>query len=288
MENTKREVNLSDDLNEDDIEALENTEFDETGKPIEAPAKEAEETIEETDEKTDEVEEEPEVVEEEVKDEEPDTSTGIKDVVGETPREKALRFEVTRIKREKRELMQQNVLLSQPKKANESWKDNLRNRGYTDEQIEEQEKLQDDMALAKGYVSKADLEKDNLNNVFEDFLEEHKEYSPEYDKEDIRYNRFCQILKSDYNFEGASKTRIKSIFNKVHRDINEELGEVKDTIKSDKNKINAQKAKIESVSVSTSGGKGVSKTESKEAPKKIGNTHIVGGLKFQGFDEDDF
>ena len=290
----KNEREVTSDITEDDINAFTETEFDETGAPIEKtpeeePEKETpEEDIKEEPEKIKEVEEKPDEVE--VKPEESVSSTEIKDVEGETPKERALRLEVTRIKREKREVMQQNILLSQEKVVKDDWKKNLRDRGYTEEQIEEQEKLQDDMALAKGFVSKKDLDNEKINNLFSGFLEEHKEYLPENDNDDIRYTRFYQILKSDYdykNLSGKSPIQIKSIFNKVNRDVVEELGEVKDS----KKKIEAQKQKIGAVSVSASGSKSSEpKSEPKnEIPKKVGEkSYIIGGMKFEGFDDEDF
>lgn len=275
MENIKREV--SSDLTNDDIEALKNTEFDENGKAIESNDEKQDEELEKPEEPVSSPEKEVEEVEEK-KDE-------IKYVEGESAKERALRLEVTRVKREKRELMQQNILLSQQKPATNDWKKNLRDRGYTEEQIEEQEKLQNDMALAKGFISRDDLEKEKLNNTFEDFISNHDEYLPEKDKDDVRYGRFIQILKNDYNLNGKSQGQIKSIFEKVHRDVVEEFGEAK----SDKGKIEAKNEKIKAVSASTASAKNViPKSEKIEVKKVSDKNFIVGGLNFKGFDEDDF
>ena len=278
METNTKEV--ADDLTEDEkaVEAFANTEFDAEGKAIETKgAEEAPEVEEAEPEESEEVEE--------VKPEAPVSSPEIKVVEGETPRERALRAEVTRVKREKRELMQENILLSKGKTETVDWKKNVRERGYSDDQIEEQEKLQDDMALAKGFVSRADLEKKELNSTFENFLDIHPDYKPENDKDDARYSRFIQILKSDYNLTGKTQAQIKSVFDKVHRDIVEEFGEVESPSK----KINAQKEKINAVSIATSNSKSVSTKSDNEAPKKLGEkAYMIGGLKFEGFDEEDF
>jgi hypothetical protein len=290
MENTNEEE-VKPGITDDDVEAFANTEFDENGAPITEERKlsdDVEDTEEEKPEVKEEVEEEAETEEEEeVKPEKPETSDGLKNVAGESPVERARRAEISRLKAEKRELIRQNLLLSQEKTVKNDWKQNLRDRGYTDEQIDEQEKLSDDMALAKGFVSKKDLDNDKINNLFSGFLEEHNEFLPENDKGDVRYTRFYEILKSDYDYKNLankSPIQIKSIFAKVNRDVIAELGEVENKTK----KINAQREKVNAVSASTS-GRSVSKPESRtESPKKIGSSHIVGGMKFEGFDDEDF
>lgn len=276
MENAKREVNTSD-LTEEDIKALEETEFDETGKPV-AP-KEVEEDIE----KEEDIESE---VEEEVT---PEPSTGkeveIKDVQGETPRERALRYEVTRLKRERREAQTKNLIPKEDEVVDEKSMEELKELGYSEDEVKNLEKVIDTLATKKGYVKKDQTFQSMANDTLETFISEHSEYSPENDKDDLRWNRFLQVLKGDYNLKGKTQSQISSIFNKVHRDIVEEFGEVENK----KNKVTAQKEKINVASVSTP-AKGVSKTEpTGETPKKVGDkNYIVGGLNFKGFDDDDF
>lgn len=279
METNNRVV--ADDLTEEDVEAFANTEFDGEGKPIE-PAKTEEVEAEEAElEVKEEAEEE---IEEEVKPRASVSSPEIKDVEGETPKERALRLTVTRQRQEMRDILEENIRISQNKPQEEDvvWKNELREKGYSEEQIDEQSKMREKIL--------GDVRKEKLNDTFDDFKSAHPEYLVENDKDNVRYSRFLQILKTDYDFKNLinkSKEQLNSLFKRVNRDVEEELGKPVDN----SNKIKAQKEKIAAISASASGGKTVSKSSEKpsgESIKKMGDAHYIGGLKLIGFDDEDF
>lgn len=253
---------VKDDLSEDDIKSFEEEE----------EKKEASEDIEE---------DKPTV---EIPEKEAST-TEIKDVEGETPRERALRLELTRIRRQSREREQKEITKIEQPIEEDNTDEELRNLGYDDDQIVGLKKVVDIIASKQGYVKKSNSYKEMADDTLNSFIEEHPEYAPENDKDDLYWNRFKSILGSDYNINGKNPKQIKSVFERVDRDVKEELG-IKEL---DKNKIEAQKRKVSDVSHSAS-------TSSKETveTKKVasaGNKTFVSsghpGLVFKGFDEDE-
>lgn len=288
MTQTKREV-LNEDITQEDLDAIVD---DPTGGNQEEK-NEADEEKKEDEEKTDEENKDEDEKENEEKtedktDEDPEkktpTSPELKDVEGETPREKGLRMEISRLRIANREEKTKNLVPKEDEKLDEKAIKELKDQGYDDEEINKLEKVVDILAAKKGYVKKSSLTV--ANDALDTFIEDHEEYAPENDKDDIRWDRFVQILKSDYNLKGKSPKQLRVIYGKVHRDINEELGEVK---KDNTKKIEAQKEKIKSVSVSTSTSEKSKTAEEKEEPKKVGDKkHIIGGHNFVGFDDEDF
>ena len=137
----------------------------------------------------------------------------------------------------------------------------------------------------KGYVKKDQSYKEMAQDTLGSFIEEHTEYAPENDTEDIRWSRFNTILKEDYNIQGKTQKQLQSIFNKIDRDVKEELGETVTPNKA--NKTQAQRQKIGSVSAGTS-----SSSKDVVKPVKIqsasGNRKSIGGVDFKDFDDDDF
>lgn len=277
MVNETREVNS--DITLDDLAALE--------EATDALPNENEEV------KDEQITEEPEAVEE-TKTEEPkeevvaepviEPSPITKEVPGETPRERALREEVTRLRIKQRE-KEQAELLKNTKPADNTVIDNneLIEMGYDEDQIKGLEKVIDVLASRKGYVKKGETYQDMANQTLNSFIEEHPEYAPENDKDDINWNRFNSILKSDYKLDGKTNKELLNIFNKVHRDVKSEF----DT-PTNSGKIQAQRQKISSVSAGTSAP---SSNEAKKEVRNIGEKTFVSsghpGLVFKGFEEDD-
>lgn len=238
-------------------------------KPKEEPEENKDEDEEDDDEDDD---------EEKSSDETAEASTAeIKDVEGETPREKALRLEVTRLRKKNREKAQSETFKSNNEENDDSEKE-LKELGYDDDQIKTLDKAFDIIGKRKGFVRKDQSYQEMANDTLSVFIEEHPEYSPENDKEDIYWGRFNSILKSDYKLTGKTQKQLKTIFEKVDRDVKEELGET-----SSKSKIEAQQQKIKSVSTGASTSKG--KTEPKPEKKTVSGSHP--GLKFSGFDDDE-
>ncbi|MBU2118775.1 MAG: hypothetical protein KJ954_14400, partial [Alphaproteobacteria bacterium] len=127
-------------------------------------------------------------------------------------------------------------------------------------------------------VNKTQTYQDTANNVLDNFIDSHTEYKPENDKDDLRWNRFVQIIKNDYNLNNKTSKQLESIYTRVHRDVCTELGEVSDPIK----KRNAQKNKV--LSASTSIG---IQLNQKTAKKTTSKSIEVDGIKFSGFNDND-
>ena len=235
-----------------------------------------------------ETEETPKVIEEESTVEIPEKETSatvIKDVDGETPRERALRLELTRVRRQSREKEQKEISNNIPVEENIDSDEELRSQGYDDDQIAGLKKTFSIMAKSQGYVKKDDSYKGMVDETLNNFVDEHSEYASENDKDDLYWDKFKSILNSDYNLNGKNSKQIKSVFERVDRDVKEELGDKELT----KDKIEAQKRKISDVSHAAS----TSSKETVETKKAVsaGNKTFISsghpGLVFKGFEEDE-
>lgn len=252
------------------------------------------ETTEE--EVSEETTEEEEATEEKVEGSEEDnvTTTGEKPevgrkepapVAGETPREKALRLELQRL----REVVRKNNVKETfatkeelSEEAKSSYND-LKAKGYTDQQIADMEVAIDIIASKKGYVKTDPVQ--SVQVVVDSFVEENPEYKPSNDKNDERWNKFNEILNGGtYNLKGKTADQLKRIFNKVNQDVIEELGPAK--VSSNQNQKSAQ---IHKLQVSSAGAGGNKSTVPKSEKKlKIDYKQPVSGIKLIGFNDDDF
>lgn len=207
-----------------------------------------------------------------------------KPVEGETTREKALRLEIERLKGERRQAAQDRIAGTARPPAQQIVADERMEKlkkVYSEDEIRNMEDAIDVIASSKGYVKQQDNYQASVNNVLESFLESHQEYKPEHDRDDLRWNRFQEILVSDYNLNGKTVKQVNQIFSKVHRDVAAELGEIQ--IPTRENKLNAQRQKIQSVS--HTGGTGNS---SKSGTKKLDGIDPKVRAHFKGFDDEDF
>jgi len=195
-------------------------------------------------------------------------SDEIKRLPNETPREYALRLEVTRLKRGNREKRAKELLgegksekpsgmtQTQYEELSEEEKNLLGQ--YDPNELSTFEKVLGVLAKKFGWVKREEListtKSQISNDILDDFLQIHPEYLPENDKDNVLWNRFkseFQLYKTPENPKD-----LKKIFNKVHGDI---FG-----VKSDVElkKINAQKEKIKVVSHSgSSASRGQSSSE---------------------------
>lgn len=154
----------------------------------------------------------------------------------------------------------------------------LRDMGYTDDQIGQLDTVFDVFAEKKGYVKKATTYQDVLNEELNTFIDANKEYSPKIDKDDVRWNKFQEVLASglfDYKTP-KSREKVQALLKKVHNEVVSELGSPTERNKE----IAAQQQKIRSVS--HSGGTKVSSTD-----KKVTLTPEMQKV-FKGFTDDDF
>lgn len=191
---------------------------------------------------TDETEEPVETVEEIPK-------TEPKPVEGETPREKALRQEASRLKGLLRTQRQED-LLAKPAVAQVQVDEDL--AGYDPEELKRFEMLAKKMGFAKKdeILYQSALEKNN--NEFDIFMEAHPEYAPENDKDGVLWNQFKSEFAL-YNPPQDPKT-LKKVLNKVHSEIYgiQPAANI--------NKINAAREKVKVAShTGASAGRGITK-----------------------------
>lgn len=198
---------------------------------------EAEESEESTEEETEEEESEEEETEPAPKQPKP--------VEGETARERGLRKEVERLKREKRESRTNEMFKKDESAPTTDEYDKLREE-YSDEEILKMEKNFDIIAKKKGLTS----QKTDPQDIFEDFMDDNPEYREGSEEGDNRFNLFEEKLNSGiYNLKGANKRQIKAIFRDIDKKVKDELGETETPrAKLNVKKRNATKQKIKSAS----------------------------------------
>lgn len=170
----------------------------------------------------------------------------IKDVEGETPRERALRLEVTRLKRMQKSKMSEGMFKDSPeieKKDTDPEKKKILDK-YNQDELNNLKEVLNVMADDLGFVKKDEYQKSTYQsqskNILDDFLDSHPEYLPENDKDNILWNRFQEEF-SMYRPPQNPKD-YKRIFDKIHKEIFNVSSE--DSLK----KVNAEKEKIKSVS----------------------------------------
>lgn len=243
-------------MSKNEVKEMEEHKFedvpDEEGdeKVVPAPDSEEAESKESSDEPESSTgeEEEKESESEEAEEEEAPAPSQPKPVEGEIPAVTALRKEVQRLRGQRREAK----LTDQDKPQSNEVEINRQKEleeDYTPEELTKMERAIDVLAKKAGYTKQSEVQQNNANDTLQDFLDSNQEYSPQNDTEDIRWNAFQRILGSDYNIRNKSPRQLKDIFNKVHRDVNDEFGIENDTTpKRNEKKIEAGKQKIQSIS----------------------------------------
>lgn len=165
-----------------------------------------------------------------------------KPVEGETDRERALRLETSRLKRVLRE--------ERTRKAFEGYKPEVKEElseeekeilnQYDEKELGNFEKVLDVVAKKRGWVKKGDFQattyQQQASDILDSWLETHKEYLPENDKENLLWGEFQREFAL---YRKPDNPRdLKRIFDKVHREVFGFSQEGSD------NKISAQKEKI--------------------------------------------
>lgn len=206
-----------------------------------------------------------------------------KPVPGETPKEVALRLELVRLRTKLRgEGVEQIVEQVVIKPTDDDPYKILRDKGYTEEQIKDMEVSVDLIAKNKGYVHSGDSYKQSVQDSIDSFVDDHDEYKPANDTDDLRWTQFQSILQSGiYNLAGKTPRQLKSIFIKVDEDVKKELGEPV-TIKLTSEQLAAQQHKINITN--HSGGTQIPSTPA----ETVDLTKPIGGVQFKGFEADDF
>lgn len=213
-ENDLEEVKLPEDPEEYIIPPQDETETPAPSSEAEKPAEEFIEEVPEGDGQ-----------EETESTEETENSESVPEPVeGESPRERALRLEVERVKRKLRVERGQKLLgdvQPQVTKSELSDEDKKLLEAYNPEEVENLEKVFTVLAKKQGYVKKDEFTKESYakasQDVFDNFMESHPEYSEENDPDGILWNRF----KDEFNLyqKPANPKDFTRIFNKVHNEI---------------------------------------------------------------------
>lgn len=189
---------------------------------------------------------------EEGEEEEPEVPPEIKDVEGETPKEKALRLETTRLRRELAKRQKEELFTPIPKPDKE--KSVLEN--YDAEQIKELKTILSATADELGFIKKEELYRtlstQNRDEIWDDFLDKHPEYLPEKDPEGIFYNQ----LKEEFSLykEPSTAKDFQKLLERSHESI---FGTKSTPLNINKIKAQQEKMKVASHLGRTAGGKGI-------------------------------
>lgn len=179
----------------------------------------------------DEVVESTESVEESVEDtKEPEPSivestTPPKEVEGETPRERGLRLEVEKLRKANRQSKKESFFSDdeepvKPVSEPEPQDDKLLSK-YDKTELENFRELLQSEAGKMGFVKKGDFEKSSFksqaDDILDDFLVEHKEYSADNDPQNTLWDKFREefgVYKKPSN-----SRKFKKLLDRVHKDV---------------------------------------------------------------------
>lgn len=155
---------------------------------------------------------------------EADGNVDLAEIEGETPRERALRLEVTRLKREGRQDRIREVLPHAPATATtrELSEDEKKVLGkYKPEELNALREVLPTLAKEMGFVRQDELGattyQEKSQEVLDSFLEKHPEYLPENDKDGTLWGAF----KAEYGLykQPSNPKDFQKIFERVHRDV---------------------------------------------------------------------
>jgi len=176
-------------------------------------------------EEPEESEEEPEEPKSVIQNAAPETDENgeIKRLPDETPREYAMRLEITRLKGDLRKDRTSEILTPPPattKKELSPEKKKILEK-YKQEDINTLKEVFDVMAEDMGFVRQDQLGatayQQKATEVLDDFLEKHPEYQPQNDKDNVLWERF----KGEYSLYRPTQNPkdLKRILDKVHKEV---------------------------------------------------------------------
>lgn len=252
--------------------------------PENAPVAEEKETPSESSTEDQPAEDEPGETDESESDKQDSEEITPKPVEGETARERALREEVTRVKRKLRTERGQKMFKDAQVSVNNdtlSDEDKAVLETFDPEQVANMEKLIAIQAKKMGFVKKEEFAKqtyhEQAQGVLDDFLEKHPEYDESNDPDGVLWGQFQKEYAQYKSPENPKE--LTRIFNKIHKEV---FGISTDD--SSLKRVEAQKEKIKVASHSASSGGSSKKSESKvdEDTKKL-----VDSGALQGFSEEE-
>jgi|SRR3990167_812677 len=200
----------------------------------------------------------------------------IKDVLGENPQARALRMEVTRVKRELAKYRKDELFTPAPKQQPVQ---NKVLENYDSEQVKELKMILAAAADELGFVKKDELNAtingNSRDEIWNSFLEKHPEYLVENDGEGAFYNQ----LKEEFGLykEPTSAKDFQKLLNRCHDSI---FGTKSAPLNI--KKINAQQEKIKVAS--HSGGTAGNKSSSSKPSANSANLRTD---MLKGFTEDE-
>lgn len=200
-----------------------------------------------------ELESEDEESEEEPEQEADEPKKEPKPVEGETPRERAMRLEMTKVKGLLRKQRQDELFVQKPLTPS-AQDDEL--EGYDPEELRKFELVARKMGFAKKDEIINQTTQERNSSEFETFMEAHPEYSPENDKDGTLWNQF----KEEFSLYAPPKDpkTLRKVLTKVHN----ELFGVQPA--ANLSKVNAAREKIK---VASHTGASAGKTASKARPE---------------------
>lgn len=218
---------------------------------------------------------------------EPEKKTEPKPVEGESPRERALRLEVERVKRANRAL-KSNKLLGDVKPVTPTTtlatEDEEILKAYDPEQLANLDKVFDVLAKKKGLVKQDEFTqqqtKKELQNSFEDWMDSNPEFSEDKDPDGVMWKALESNYKELLTFRPPPRNskELTKILNGIKKEL---FGVTTDT--TDLKKVEAQKEKIKVSSHSS--GSATSPKKSKAVDPEIDSLVKSGALK--GFSDED-
>lgn len=227
-----------------------------------------------------------------VEDEVVEPVDSVKPVDGETPRERALRLEVQRVKEINRGLRGKKLLGDvQPLTAQQSVElspeDKKALEVFDPEQVSNMEKLLPVLAKKLGFVKKDELHagtyQSTSQDVLDTWLKDHPDYLPENDKGDVLFNR----LKAEISLyqKPANPKDWNKILNRAHNEI---MG-IKLQPKESVAQVQAKQEKLKVASVGAVSATTSRISDKRKAPTSANNELVnvarSGGL--QGFTEEE-
>lgn len=152
---------------------------------------------------------------------------GLVDVPGETPRERALRREVTQLKRERRQERVADIVPPAPvspmarREPTDAEKAVLGK--YKPEELASLQEVLPVLAKQMGFVRADELAGANYTEKSQDalnsFLDKHPEYLPENDKDGTLWGAFKSEYNSGIYQQPKDPKDFQKIFERVHRDV---------------------------------------------------------------------
>jgi len=250
-EEVKEDIDPKEEETEEEVESEEGVDDEEKETP-EKPSK-----PKKTEESEEESEESEEDEEEESEEDENPEDDGLKDIPGETNRERALRAQVTKLRGKLREERKEE-LFSKEKKETDDTKveedpeyEKILSK-YDPKELKSMEEIFKALSGKLGFVKKGEVQsqsyKQVADNLLDDFLDDHPEYKPENDPDNVLWESFKTELS--YYKKPKNPREYKKLFNRVHK----EVYGVKS--KKDLNKVRAKEKKIKVASHSSSSPQG--------------------------------